>query len=118
MKISEVFDRFSRNITKAAGSYWAFIGACAVVIIWGICGPIFHYSENWQLVINTGTTIVTFLMVFLIQQSSNKDTLAIHIKLDEILRAQAEARNDFRNIENKTEEELNLIKRNADENCD
>ena len=118
MKLSQAFDKFSRRITKAAGSYWAFISACGVVILWGICGPIFHYSENWQLVINTGTTIITFLMVFVIQQSSNKDTLAIHIKLDEILRSQKEARNDFRNIENKTEEELNIIKGEADANCD
>jgi low affinity Fe/Cu permease len=118
MKLSNVFDKFSRHITKAAGSYWAFIGACLVVVIWGICGPIFHFSENWQLVINTGTTIITFLMVFLIQQSSNKDTLAIHIKLDEILRAQKEANNKFRNIEDKTEEELNIIRKEADKNCD
>jgi low affinity Fe/Cu permease len=118
MQLSKAFDKFSRNVTKAAGSYWAFIGACMVVIVWGICGPIFHYSENWQLVINTGTTIITFLMVFVIQQSSNKDTLAIHIKLDEILRAQKEANNNFRNIEDKTQEELNIIKKQADENCD
>lgn len=116
MTLSQTFDKFSKKITKAAGSYWAFIAACLIVIIWGICGPIFHYSENWQLVINTGTTIITFLMVFVIQQSSNKDTLAIHIKLDEILRAQKEASNDFRSIEDKTEEELNLIKSQAAEN--
>lgn len=118
MKLSQIFDRLSRQITKAAGSYWAFISSCFVVIIWGASGPIFHYSETWQLVINTGTTIITFLMVFVIQQSSNKDTLAIHIKLDEILRAQKEARNDFRNIEDKTEEELNLIRKESNLNCD
>ena len=118
MKLSDGFDRFSRKVTKLTGGHWAFVVACMVIILWGICGPIFHYSENWQLVINTGTTIITFLMVFVIQQSSNRDTLAIHIKLDEILRAQGEARNTFRNIENKTEEELNLIKTEADKNCD
>lgn len=113
MKLSVVFDKFSKQITKAAGSYWTFITACMIVIVWGVCGPIFHYSETWQLIINTGTTIITFLMVFVIQQSSNKDTLAIHIKLDEILRAQREASNDFRSIEDKTEEELNIIKSKA-----
>jgi low affinity Fe/Cu permease len=118
MKLSALFDRFSKRITKATGSYWSFVSACSVVIIWGICGPIFHFSENWQLVINTGTTIITFLMVFLIQQSSNKDTLAIHIKLDEILRAQEAANNSFRNIEDKTEEELNTLRQQADDNCD
>jgi|SRR3954471_22086039 low affinity Fe/Cu permease len=110
MTISSAFDKFSRKVTKASGSYWTFIGACAIVIVWGVCGPIFHYSEPWQLVINTGTTIITFLMVFVIQQSSNKDTMAIHIKLDEIIRAQKEASNDFRSIEDKTEEELKIIK--------
>ena len=113
MTLSSVFDKFSKRITKASGSYWAFIGACLIVIVWGICGPIFHYSETWQLVINTGTTIITFLMVFIIQQSSNKDTLAIHIKLDEILRAVKDASDDFRSIEDKTEEELNIIKSNS-----
>lgn len=114
MKLSDAFDKFSRKVTKLSGSYWAFISACLSIIVWGICGPLFHYSENWQLVINTGTTIITFLMVFVIQQSSNKDTLAIHIKLDEILRSVNEANNDLRSIEDKTEEELNKIKSGMD----
>lgn len=110
MTLTTAFDKFSRKITKLSGSYWAFITACLIVIIWGICGPIFHYSENWQLVINTGTTIITFLMVFVIQQSSNKDTTAIQIKLDEIIRAIEKADDKYRSIEDKSEDELNEIK--------
>jgi low affinity Fe/Cu permease len=111
--VKKLFDKFSRKATKITGSYWAFIIACLIVIVWGICGPIFNYSEDWQLWINTGTTVVTFLMVFVIQQSSNKDTLAIHIKLDEILRAIKDADDNLRNVEEKTEEELNVIKRKS-----
>ena len=86
-KLSKAFDRFSTKATKATGSPAAFIIALTVIVAWAISGPIFKYSDTWQLVINTGTTIITFLMVFLIQQSQNKDTVAMQLKLNEIIAA-------------------------------
>src|SRR5450432_1543828 len=88
-----MFDRFASAVTRGAGSPLAFSAALVVVIVWALCGPFFHYSENWQLIINTGTTIVTFLMVFLIQQSQNKDSVAIHLKLNELLASNRSASN-------------------------
>ena len=88
------------------GSHWAFMIALAVVLAWGISGPLFHFSDSWQLVINTGTTIVTFLMVFLIQATQNRDGKAIQLKLDELIRAQRSARNVFASLENASEREL------------
>jgi len=87
------------------GSHWAFLVAVAVIMVWLISGPIFRFSDAWQLVINTGTTVVTFLMVFLIQSTQNRDAKAIHLKLDELIRCSA-ARNVFADLENATEEEL------------
>jgi low affinity Fe/Cu permease len=110
MNLATLFDRFSRKVTKITGSYWAFIIACLIVIVWGATGPLFHYSENWQLIINTGTTIITFLMVFIIQQSNNKDTKAIQLKLDELIRSIENAKNDLISIEEKTDEEIDQIK--------
>jgi low affinity Fe/Cu permease len=107
------FDRFSAKVTKAVGSKWAFLFAIAFILGWACAGPYYHWSDSHSLFINTGTTIITFLMVFVIQQSSNKDTLAIHIKLDEILRAIKDADDNLRNVEEKTEEELNVIKRKS-----
>src|SRR5437016_2845722 len=97
-------ERFSRHVTAWSGSSWAFAVAVLVVIVWGMTGPIFHYSDTWQLVINTGTTIVTFLMVFLIQRAQNKDALAIQIKLNELLASQQGASNRLINVENWNEE--------------
>ena len=91
------------------GSRWAFMIAGAVIIVWGITGPIFHYSDTWQLVINTGTTIVTFLMVFLIQNTQNRDARAINLKLDELIRAIDKARNQMINIESLSDIELDLL---------
>lgn len=105
------FDRFSTGVTKASGSPTAFMMALLVVIIWGLSGPIFHYSENWQLVINTGTTIITFLMIFVIQQSQNKDTMAVHLKLNELIAASELTSNRLVDSEDLTEEELQAIKK-------
>jgi len=102
-------EKFSSVATKAAGSSTAFIIAVAIVVIWGLAGPYFHYSEIWQMVINTSTTIITFLMVFLIQKSQNKDSLAIQLKLNELIAAHEFASNRLVNAENISEEELKII---------
>jgi len=105
------FERFSNWATAATGSSAAFIIATLVIVIWAVTGPVFKYSETWQLVINTGTTIVTFLMVFLIQKSQNKDSKAVHLKLNELLASHEGTSNRMVNIEDLTEEELdNLYK--------
>jgi low affinity Fe/Cu permease len=106
-----LMERFSSRVTALAGSTPAFIVAFVLIVIWGICGPLFHYSEQWQLVINTGTTIVTFLMVFLIQKSQNKDSLAIQLKLNELVAAHQFASNRLVNVENMTEDELKVIQK-------
>ncbi|AKK72909.1 membrane protein [Chryseobacterium gallinarum] len=103
------FEKFSNWAVKFTGSASAFIGAMLIVVIWGISGPLFNYSETWQLVINTGTTIITFLMVFLIQKAQNKDSKAIQIKLNELLAAHEKASNRIVDIEELTEEELDQI---------
>jgi len=104
------FDKFSNAVTKATGSPFAFIGSFAVIIIWAVTGPLFDYSDTWQLVINTGTTIITFLMVFVIQQSQNKDTVALHLKLNELIAANKNASNRLIDIEDLTEDELKVLK--------
>jgi len=106
-----VFEKFSYQVTKAAGSTPAFIIALALVIIWAVTGPMFHFSEGWQMVINTGTTIITFLMVFLIQKAQNKDSLAIQLKLNELVAAHEFASNRLVNVENMSEEELKVIQK-------
>jgi len=93
-------------VSVAVGSHWAFIVALAVVLAWAVTGPLFHFSDSWQLVINTGTTIVTFLMVFLIQATQNRDGKALQLKLDELIRAQRTARNVFADLEHASEAEL------------
>lgn len=104
-----MFDRFASRVTRAAGSPAAFCLAVGVVIAWAAMGPIFKYSEDWQLVINTGTTIVTFLMVFLIQQSQNKDSVALHLKLNELLAASRTASNRMIGIEELDEQDLREV---------
>ena len=101
-----LFERLSAKVTKIAGSSTAFIASFGVVIIWLVTGPLFDYSDTWQLVINTGTTIVTFLMVFLIQRSQNKESLAVQIKLNELIASSRRASNRLIEIEDLTEEEL------------
>jgi low affinity Fe/Cu permease len=109
--MDKFFERFSARIAIAAGQSSAFVVAVAVIIIWAVTGPLFHWSDTWQLVINTGTTIVTFLMVFLIQNAQNRDASAIQAKLDELIRAVGHARNEFIGIEHLTEAELDQIRK-------
>jgi low affinity Fe/Cu permease len=104
--LKDRFNEFSRKTSDSVGSVWAFLLAVGVVIIWGATGPLFHYSDTWQLVINTSTTIVTFIMVFLIQSTQNRDAKAVHLKLDELIRAVSSARNDLLDLEHLPEEEL------------
>lgn len=105
-----LFEKFANIVTKVTGKPVSFITAVVVIIIWGITGPLFGYSDTWQLVINTGTTIITFLMVFVIQHSQNKDTVAIHLKLNELIAATRGASNRLIDIEDLTEEELDTLK--------
>jgi low affinity Fe/Cu permease len=105
------FDQMATKVTKASGKPAAFIIACLLIIVWGITGPIFHYSDTWQLVINTGTTIVTFLMVFLIQRAQNKDALAIHLKLNEIVAAMEGASNRLIDVEDLSEPEIDALRK-------
>ena len=109
--MKKIFDRFSHVVTKATGSPYAFIIAFSILVIWGFTGPYFNYSDTWQLVINTGTSLITFLMVFIIQQSQNKDTSAIHLKLNELIAANKFASNRLVCIEDFTEKELETIKK-------
>lgn len=103
------FERFSNKAIKITGSTPAFLCAFALVIGWGLTGPLFHYSESWQLVINTGTTIITFLMVFVIQKAQNKDSLALQLKLNELLAASDHASNRLVDIEEMSEDELKIL---------
>ncbi len=103
------FDHFAAAVTRKAGSPATFILALLLVVIWAVTGPLFDYSETWQLVINTGTTIITFLMVFLIQQSQNKDSEAMHVKLDELLKNQSETSEEMIDIEDLTEEQIHHL---------
>jgi low affinity Fe/Cu permease len=107
--LKETFRGFAHSTAERTGSAWAFLVALLLVIVWLITGPYFHYSDSWQLVINTGTTIVTFLMVFLIQNTQNRDTREIHLKLDELIRSHEPARNLFMNLERLSDEELDEL---------
>ena len=107
--MNEFFRKFAHLTSNWVGSPWTFLIAVLVIIAWAVSGPLFHFSDTWQLVINTGTTIVTFLMVFLIQNTQNRDAQAIHLKLDELLRAMKGARNAFVNLENMSDEEWQQI---------
>jgi low affinity Fe/Cu permease len=105
------FGRAAAHTAGAVGSPWAFLLAVGIVVVWALTGPLFGFSDTWQLVINTGTTIVTFLMVFLIQNTQNRDAKAIHLKLDELIRAARAARNELIDIEEDTDEDLALLQR-------
>jgi low affinity Fe/Cu permease len=105
----ELFRRFAHHASIVTGSVSAFLLAVLVIIAWGATGPLFHFSDTWQLVINTGTTIVTFLMVFLIQNTQNRDATAMHLKLDELLRAVRAARNRFVDLEDLSDQELSRL---------
>jgi low affinity Fe/Cu permease len=104
--VSDAFRVFARRASHVLGSAWAFVVALVVIVVWGVTGPTFHYSDTWQLIINTGTTIVTFLMVFLIQNTQNRDAKAVHLKLDEIIRAIKGARNELVDLEDLSDEDL------------
>ena len=105
------FEAFSTAVTRWTGSTSAFALALLVIVVWAVIGPVFHYSDTWQLVINTGTTIITFLMVFLIQRSQNKDSLALHLKLNELVAAIQGASNRLIDVEGLTEKELATLHR-------
>jgi low affinity Fe/Cu permease len=105
------FDSMANKITRAAGRPMTFLSAVILIILWGVTGPIFHYSDTWQLIINTSTTIITFLMVFVIQQTQNKDTIALHLKLNELISSSKFSSNNLINIEDLTEEELEILKK-------
>jgi low affinity Fe/Cu permease len=107
----EAFRKFAHKTAEAAGSPWAFLMAIVVVLVWAATGPIFHYSDTWQLVINTGTTIATFLMVFLVQNTQNRDAKAIHLKLDELIRGVTGARTTLVHLEEWTDEELSELEK-------
>jgi low affinity Fe/Cu permease len=105
-KFNEGFRRVASCAANAVGSKWAFLLSVVIVVAWAVTGPMFHFSDTWQLVINTGTTIVTFLMVFLIQNTQNRDAKAIHLKLDELIRGVKGARTHLVNLEEMTDDEL------------
>ncbi|MGE8281272.1 MAG: low affinity iron permease family protein [Stenotrophomonas sp.] len=111
MHIVDMFNKLAGKVARSAGSLGAFIVALAVIVVWGATGPLFQFNDTWQLVINTGTTIVTFLMVFLIQHTQNVDSAALQIKLDELIRASKEANNELLNLEELDDARLEEIRR-------
>src|SRR5688572_17073265 len=114
-RISGALELFSLKATHATGTSMAFIVAMSVIVVWGLTGPLFNFSDTWQLVINTGTTIITFLMVFLIQRTQNKDALAIHLKLNEIVAALEGASNRLIDVEDLTEQEIQTLHKHYQE---
>ena len=118
METGHIFARIAQRAAHESGRPWAFIGAFFVVILWAATGPLFAYSDTWQLVINTGTTVVTFLMVFLIQNAQNRDTQAIQLKLDELIRATEGAHNRLIALETQSEETLTEVKAELAAACD
>lgn len=108
-KKNSIFETFAGKVTTATGSTPAFLCAFGVVIAWAVCGPLFDYSETWQLIINTGTTIITFLMVFLIQKAQNKDSMAIQLKLNELVASHEFASNRLVDVEDLTEDEMKVL---------
>ncbi len=108
---SKPFDKFSAKVTKVTGSSYAFIVAVLFVIIWACSGPLFHFSDTWQLVVNAATSVITFLMVFIIQQSQNKDTMALQLKLNELIAASNKASNRLIDVEDLTDDELKQLRK-------
>ncbi len=109
--MNEFFRKFASVTSTVVGSPWSFLVAVLIIIVWGVTGPMFDFSDTWQLIINTGTTIVTFLMVFLIQNTQNRDAKAIHLKLDELLRAMKGARTALVDLEDMSDEELEKLQK-------
>ncbi|TCH99614.1 low affinity iron permease family protein [Roseococcus sp. SYP-B2431] len=118
MAVGHIFARIAQRSSQETGRPWAFVMALAVVVAWAASGPFFDYSDTWQLVINTGTTVITFLMVFLIQNAQNRDTQAIQLKLDELIRATEGAHNRLIALENQSEETLAEVKAELADACD
>ena len=112
---SRSFRQFAHRVARLVGAPWAFAVALATVVAWAIVGPVFHYSDTWQLTINTGTTIVTFLMVFVIQNTQNRETQALQLKLDELIRAIEAARNELVDLEDMSDEDLRRLERQFSE---
>jgi len=110
-EIGDIFSRAAQWTAKQCGRAHTFAAACCIIVVWAVSGPLFNYSDTWQLIINTGTTIVTFLMVFLMQNTQNRDTAAVQLKLDELIRANENARNVMLSLENLTEDQLDRVKR-------
>jgi low affinity Fe/Cu permease len=110
-RIRDAFGVFAREMATVLGSAWVFVCAILTIVVWAMTGPTFHYSDTWQLIINTGTTIVTFLMVFLIQNTQNRDAKAVHLKLDELIRALGPARNKLVDLEKLSDDELKNLER-------
>jgi low affinity Fe/Cu permease len=113
--VSDAFRKFAHTTAEKVGHPNAFLAAVGVVLVWGVTGPLFHFSDTWQLVINTGTTVVTFLMVFLIQNTQNRDAHAMHLKLDELIRSSARARNALLGLESMDDNELARLQREFEE---
>jgi low affinity Fe/Cu permease len=107
--VKDAFRVFARRSSVMLGSAWAFAGAVLVIVVWLVTGPTFHFSDTWQLIINTATTVITFLMVFLIQNTQNRDAKAVHLKLDELIRAIKDARNELVDLEDLSDEELQKL---------
>ncbi len=107
----ELFRKIAHHASEAVGSAWAFVGALTIIIVWALTGPVFHFSDTWQLIINTGTTILTFLTVFLIQNTQNRDAKAMHLKLDELIKAIKEARNKMIDLEEMSDAELDELEK-------
>jgi low affinity Fe/Cu permease len=110
-RAQDSFRRFARRSSEVLGSPWAFISAIFIIVVWGLTGPAFHFSDTWQLIINTATTVVTFLMVFLIQNTQNRDAKAMHLKLDELIRALKGARNQLVDLENLSDDDLKKLEK-------
>ena len=109
LSAKRAFRIFAQKTSEIVGSPWSFLFSILIIVVWGLTGPMFHFSDTWQLIINTGTTIVTFLMVFLIQNTQNRDAKAIHLKLDELIRAHNNARNALVDLEKLSDEDLKRL---------
>ena len=109
--VRDAFRCFAQRSSSVLGSAWSFCGAVLIIVVWLVTGPTFHFSDTWQLIINTATTVVTFLMVFLIQNTQNRDAKAMHLKLDELIRAVKGARNQLVDLENLSDDELKKLEK-------
>jgi low affinity Fe/Cu permease len=116
--MNEIFSHLANKTARQAGRASTFVVSILIVLVWAISGPFFGWSDTWQLVINTGTTIITFLMVFLIQNTQNRDTQALHLKIDELIRVTLDARNSMMTLEDSTEKEIEAVKAELQSHCD